>query len=851
MHNWRNWLLGAALSVLAASGVAAGPAAAPVSLNIEAQPIGSALNEFARQTGLQVVLFAEVSQGVTSPRLAGSYDPQQALRILLANTGLSYEYINERTVAIRKRTEKSTSQNAVGQAGAAGMRVAQADQPDRTAGVGSRPASPGVSASPGEPASPVQLDEIVVTAQKRTERLIDTPQSVTVLSAEELAKLGATQLRDFANTVPGLSLTTAGTGYTQITLRGVTTGFDLGSTVAIYVDDVPYGSSSPFADGPRATLDSGLFDLDHIEVLRGPQGTLYGASTMGGLFKYVTKRPDAAGFSGETSVGVSVTGDGGGVNYNVAAAVNIPIVADRAALRASAFEAHDGGYLDNIALGQKDVNRSNVSGGRLDLLLTPVDRLSVRVAGFLQNITRDGEGTADYTFAGADPYGALGQSRRLEEPFDQHFRLISGTVAYDLPWASLTSISSYQTMQSAFSGDITGLYASLCPYAGYQCGAFGYIQDTSLHKFTQELRLASRNNRRFEWLLGAFYTHERSDLAQNYLPYDLLGVLQPNTLITYEAPSTYQEYAAFGDLTWHINDSLDITGGVRYAGNDQDKSQIGTGLFGLSHPDVHSADHVFTYLADARYHFNERATGYVRYATGYRPGGPNLYTLNPATGQLNGTPMFQADRLRSYEAGFKGESSDRRFGVDLAGYYIDWSNIQVTVVSGGFSTIENAAGGAKIHGVELALTARPIDAVLLSGSFAYQDAKLSRADADLGAYAGESLPNVPRFTAAMNADYKIPLATDSLQPSVGATARYQDQREASFDNNVGFPQYHLPGYVMFDLRSGLTINSLSVQLIVRNLLDRHAQLSAYTWRGVPQVAIAQPRTLGVELHYGF
>src|SRR5205807_1213614 len=197
----------------------------------------------------------------------------------------------------------------------------------------------------------------------REERLIDTPQSVSVLSSNDIAKLGATKFSDFANTVPGLSFQTSGAGFTDITLRGVTAGFDISPTVGLYVDEVPYGSSTTFGFGAQVALDVGLFDLDRVEILRGPQGTLYGASTMGGL---------------------------------------------------------------------------------IDLLFIPTDALTVRLTGFLQDISRDGEPTADYTFAGAKPYGRLDQNRRLTENFTERFELVSGTGTYDFGPVTLTSISSYQ-----------------------------------------------------------------------------------------------------------------------------------------------------------------------------------------------------------------------------------------------------------------------------------------------------------------------------------------------------------------------------------------------------------------------
>jgi iron complex outermembrane receptor protein len=700
--------------------------------------------------------------------------------------------------------------------------------------------SEGASASSEQ----IQLQEIIVTAQKREERLIDTPQSVSVLSADALTKDDAVQFRDFANTVPALTFTTLGAGYTQISLRGVTTGFDVGPTVGIYVDDVPYGSSTGFGDGAQQTLDVGLFDLDRIEVLRGPQGTLYGASTMGGLIKYVSKPPDTSSFSGNARAGVSGTQDGG-TNYDAAAAVNVPIVTGKVAVRASGYESHDGGYIDNIALGQKDVNRSNVRGGRLDLLFTPSDALAIRITGFLQDISRDGEATATYSFSGVPLGDSLAQRRLVAEPFDQRFRLVSGAATYNLGAATLTSISSYQTLRAEFVQDLSALYVPRLASVGLRFGAVGVAEALATDKFTQEVRLASAGTNTLEWLVGGFYTRETSVRALDFVLRDVAGRPAPNKLFAVSAPSRYAEYAAFGDLTWHLTSKFDVSGGVRYARNDQTYAQNGSGPLGVTTPTLGSSEGVFTYLANTRYHFSKQATAYLRYATGYRPGGPAFVTIDATTGlPTGGQPTFQADRLKSYEAGFKAETVDRRFGLDLAGYYINWSNIQISVVRGGFGAVVNAPGGANVRGAELTLSARTTPNFTATGTFAYQDAHMSEAEADIGAAKGERLPNVPRFTTALNADYKLPIA--SLQSTVGGTLRYVSDRNASFDKSAGFPQYHLPKYATVDLHTGFTFRSVNLQLYVHNLLDERGQLSALTWRGEPAVGILQPRTIGIS-----
>lgn len=695
--------------------------------------------------------------------------------------------------------------------------------------------------------SEVAGGDIVVTAQKRAERLLETPQSVTAISGEDLARINAMQFRDFANSVPALSFTTAGPGQTQLTLRGVTAGNDIGPTVGVYVNDVPYGSSTAFTNASSLSLDAGLFDMDRIEVLRGPQGTLYGASTMGGLIKYVTAAPQLDGVSGSAQAGVSDTRHGG-ISYNGGAAFNVPVVTDKVALRANGFYSRDGGFIDNLALGRKDVNRSRVYGGRADLLLKPSDALSIRIGGYLQNIHRGGTAAADYTLAGEPVDGSFDQRRLLAEGFEQRFRLASGTIDYDLGPATLTSITSYQTTRVAFRQDASAVYVPLLGQFGLNFDAVAVDQARSTKKFTQELRLASNGTGTIDWLVGGFFTNENSRNGQLIVPYDANGSIAPVDLATIAIPSRYRELAAFGNLTWHITERFDVSGGLRYARNTQRFEQIGSGLLIGSQPQARSSDDVVTYLANARYRFSDKATFYVRYATGYRPGGPNYVVDDPLTGEPLAPATFKSDSLQSFEAGFKAETADRSFGIDLAGYYIDWNDIQIATAAGGVSVIANA-GGAHVTGAELTLTARPSSTLTATGSFAWQHARIADDSADLGATKGDRLPNVPKYTVTMNLDYRAP-ATSALRPSAGATVRFVSDRSSSFDGSARFPQYDLPDYVAVDLRAGATFGPVEAQVFVRNLFDTRGQLSAATvlsiLGGPAQVSMMQPRTIGLS-----
>lgn len=694
--------------------------------------------------------------------------------------------------------------------------------------------------------------DIVVTAQKRSERLIDTPQSVTALSAADLSRLDAKQFVDFANTVPGLQYVSQGAGTTQISMRGVTSGADVSSTVGIYVDDVPYGSSSAFANGARRALDVGLFDIDRVEVLRGPQGTLYGASSMGGVLKYVMTKPSLTEYEGKAQAGVSST-EHGGTSYDGSAVVNVPIVRDKIAVRASGFYSRDGGYFDNVETGERNVDRGKIYGGRVEALFAPTEDLSIRLTGFAQNIRRNGNAYASINLDGTPVAGWLDQSHPLDEPFRSNFRLGSATIGYDFGWATLTSITSYQSNKTYDSTDGSSVYALyLQILAGVPAEAVEINELARTRKFTQEIRFASPTGTKLEWQIGGFYTYEKSLLSQVADTYAAGLTLLPDVnAVSAAIDSRYREYAVFGDLTYHLTDKFDVTGGIRYAHNNQRFTQDASGILVVSAPGSSSHEGVATYLANARYRFSRNVTAYARFATGYRPGGPNYRVIDPITGNPS-SPTFHSDKLESYEGGIKAESADHTFGIDLSGYYIDWKNIQLLSPVAGVTAYTNGPG-AHIKGAELTLTAHPDRDLTITGAFAYNDGKLTEAVPVLGARKGERLPNTPHVTASVNADYT--LFSSPLKPTIGGTLRFASDSEVSFDASPSLRQYRLPSYETLDLRAGLSFGPVDAQVYVQNLFDTHGQLAGQTilsqLGGPAQVLILRPRTVGLRLSTHF
>jgi outer membrane receptor protein involved in Fe transport len=845
--------LAACLGVVTAAS-AADPDAAVVhhTLSIPRQTLDVALKDLARQTGFQIVRFSDAVKGdvIVGP-LNGAYSIEQALQALLAPSGLTYRSLNSRAYMVVTPQEASGQTGALKQGAAPAdatavaaesLRLARADEAMAPA----RPQTPSVAADEN---GGMSLEEVIVTAQKVEQRLRDVPMSITAMTVRELRALDATQFLDFANTVPSLSFTSSGVGQTQVSLRGVTSGYNVSPTVGIYVDDVPYGSSTPFVNGAQLALDVGLFDLSRIEILRGPQGALYGASTMGGLLKYVTNAPDAANVGGTARANISST-QSRGVGYDAASAINAPLADNAAALRVGGFYRRNDGYIDNLTLDDQGVDQAEIYGGRIDFMYAPSERLSVRLSAFAQDIARDGSIAADFDRLSGRPIdGPLEQRRTLAEPFGQRFRLASATVKYEFDAAALTSITGYQTARTRAITDYSALYVPQFGGAD-ELSAIGLTRATDTDKLTHEVRLAKMGPK-VDWLLGAFYTREDSGQFQQLLAYDPGGALSPRNFLTLEIPSGFEEAAGFGNLTFHLSGKLDVAAGLRYVHNSQRQEQVGSGEMIEAIEERSSSDSVATYLASVRYRPRAGLMTYFRFATGYRPGGPNA-VVNDANGQPRAPTTFDSDELASYEVGVKFGGAGRRLSADLAVYYIDWDDMQILAIRNGLGVVANAAK-ARSEGAELTVSARPVSDLSIVGAFGYARAELTEDAPDLGGVNGESLPDTPELTAALSAEYRLRLGGHDA--FAGAAVRYVADRSANFDQSMGMPQYELPAYTAVDVRGGITVGSARLQLYCRNVGDERGQLSAMTGTsptgGPANVSILQPRTVGVSLDMNF
>lgn len=740
---------------------------------------------------------------------------------------------------------------------------------------------PGALATPSQNADPAPAgsrtggagEDIIVTAQKRQQTLIDVAQSVSVVSGATLENQQANDFTDYLKNVPNLQLVQGTPGQGRLVLRGVNTG-GVASTVAVYLDETPFGSSSGLANGAELAGDFDTFDMARIEVLRGPQGTLYGASSLGGLLKFVSNAPDPSQVEGRVRASLEDT-RGGAMSYKGSAMFNLPL-GDTLAFRASGSYRKQGGFIDSIGTAGSDVDRDindlQSYGGRASLLWAPSSALSVRLSALLQDLKVDASSVIETDPATLKPlYGGLTLSQYVPSFSDVRYRIYNALIDYDFGFATLTSSTSYSTQRQSRRDDQTPFLTTLVPLISAAVGlpdlpaADGYLrQRTNNRRWTQEVRLSSGASRSFEWLVGGYYTNEKAEILQRY------EVVSPGTLnpLNYPliadvaSPSRYEEYAGFANGTLHVGEHFDLDLGGRYSHNNQRARQVGAGP--LAGPALiispRSSDDVFTYSVAPKIKFGEQASLYARVAKGYRPGGPNII---PPGAPASIPTTFGADTVTSYEVGFKGETSDRTAGIEAAIYHIDWNDIQLLAVVNNFGVNVNGTS-ADIDGAEVTVTLRPTRGLITSINAAYTDAKLA-GDTDpqtLGAVKGDRLPFTPKYSISVNADYEWSLGGD-VKAAVGGSIRSLSRQSGGYDPVYrsiygGFAR--LPAYEVVDLRAGIDFGRFGVELYAKNAFDAAGLTSttSLTASGIPLNAngalttgVIRPRTLGISLNAGF
>jgi iron complex outermembrane receptor protein len=814
--------------------------------NVPAGSLRSALDAFARQSGRQVMYRGDEVRSARSPGVRGTRTADDAFNAIVAGSGFVAKMDRSGAFAVVKGGNGQAGDNAPsGEEGPSDTALAENGSA-----------------------------EIVVTAQKRRERLVDVPVPVTALSSTDLVQENLVRLADYARRIPGL--TVAGNELDSISIRGINAGSSgTNPTVAVTLDDLPVSNSMGLSGPSFPDIDPA--DLSRVEVLRGPQGTLYGASSLGGLIKLVTRTPDTKDFSGRVEIGGSKISDGG-YGWQGRASVNIPVWEDRLGIRLSAFRREDPRWLDNINPGYagKDVNTSRTEGWRAALVFKPIDDLTINASYLRQTIETQSSGTVRVTPYPTDyrPLNSYDSIDVVPGSAKGLVRVISLKADYELPFATLSSVSGWSKLTNNSSGDVTQSFPFVLSAANglgplfpnAPAGSSVSLDNVfSNRKFSQEVRLASDPAAAFSWLIGGFYTNENPHIQQTLNALDPGGDLL-GLVVGFPVPLGFKEKAVFGSVAYKFTDQFDVQVGGRYSRNEQtfQQNQI-TGpaavpLFGPSQPDAPvftSEDDSFTWLVTPRYRFNDDMMIYGRFATGYRPGGPNT---TAAGGQ-----SFRPDSVTNYEVGLKGYLLDRKVTVDASLFWIDWKDIQLAgQTAAGLNILANG-GAARSRGVEFSGEWRLGSGWSINGNATYTDAALTQAivpptptTVSVIGPKGTQLPITPKFASNLGVDKLVQLA-NGWRLNLGANWTHVGNRNSLLRSAAPAAAgrrdaLRMPAYEVVDMHATLTDGAWEATIFARNIGNGRGIVAISDGQGLSPATSAtflQPRTIGVIVARNF
>ncbi|WP_370177890.1 TonB-dependent receptor [Alteriqipengyuania sp.] len=725
-------------------------------------------------------------------------------------------------------------------------------------------------------------NQIIVTATRREAQLQDVPLSVTAFSQEDLTEKGIVGYERLARETPGVVLNRPTQNFNNFTARGISTnGYSAGlqAPVAIYIDELPIS-----ANGNSTILDPNLYDVERVEFLRGPQGTLFGSGSLAGAMRIITKSPNPNHFEASALVDLGYTEEGG-LRQRYNGMINIPIAEDTMAFRAVGYYRNEDGWVDNIGTGIDDANSLEAYGIRAAVLIEPTDRFSVKLS-----VNKEVSKPADSSLTNP----ALGTYvRRTDRPdeFQSDLLALNATVVADFGFAELTSSTTYSDLTGDFIVDLAGTYNQLVPFS---LDAVGYDDI-----IVQEVRLASSHDGPFEWIVGGFYFDKRRSVDFDYRTTEAFLNL---TGVTAFPDQYYQRFknftdisekAVFGELTYRFSDQLWLTGGLRYGevqvqtttrGGGYTSNFLTVGFCTVFTPQCFgfipalttgpivpgqgllAKDDKLSWKGSISFKPSDNVTTYATVSTGFRPPVVNARAglAPPASAPTDITIPDGAtsDKLTNYEIGLKGSFFDNRFTANLAAFYIDWNNIQVQAnrVSDAIQFATNI-GGAVSKGIEFELVARPVDGLRLQASGAYIDARIDDLSASEAAISGAE-PDIrlatPEFQGSATATYSFPVG-DTETAFVTGNVSYVGSYPGLFPNVPGQPTVQSPQYdetdeyVFVNAYAGVNLSpDLSVTAYVENVFNNDAIVYVHPEAFLDgRYARLRPRTFGVRTNFVF
>lgn len=739
------------------------------------------------------------------------------------------------------------------------------------------------------------LQEIVVTASKRESNLETTAISITAITGDALQEHGISNLQEVLYQAPGVSFrTNGGPGQTEIQMRGMTSAGGEAPTVGFYLDEVPLTPAAQ-SDNGKVVLDPNLFDLNRVEVLRGPQGTLYGSGSMGGTIRLITNQPDLGSVAVNSQVVLSDT-DAGGFNRAESGALNLPLIQDKVALRIVYSDSHDAGWVDRIVLNpfplptnpnpacgpvygcvrgnvlgapvQADyhnVNDLQTTGARATLLIKPTDRLSIEPMVLYQHQSAGGANTFDTmpgTLAHYQPFD-------LSEPISDNFTLYSISLKYHFDPFDLTSVSAKWDRKQQTYQDFAEQMQEVFETPGYTIASGGLGSGPAydidkVSQFSQEIRLSSNWQGPLKALLGVFYSDYDSLLLFNASLPGAQNVLGETAISVQNQPTKIQQEAIFGEASYKFTDQLEATVGLRRYKYESQLSVIsyGAALANFVTDPLTSFNKTSNVGYNPKFNLsytpNANDLLYFTAAKGFRPGAANnavpvegpvgCATELAALGLKAAPTGYGPDSVWSYEIGNKLQLFDRRVTINSAVYFERWTAIQQQIALNpcGFLYTTNQ-GTADIYGGELEVAARLTPAWTLSLNAAYTDAELTTNVPEAGAMKGVQLQDIPKYTGGAAIEYSVPISTNFKFMS-----RLDDDYTGSRNDAYG----PLPGYNLVNFRTGITSNSWTVHLFAKNLTNRIVDISNTITLSVAtplymRAVSNQPAEFGVDVNYRY
>jgi iron complex outermembrane receptor protein len=780
-------------------------------------------------------------------------------------------------------------------------------------------AADAAAATTADTSSTGGLQEVVVTARKRSENLQEVPISIDVFSQQDLKNLAISNMDDYLQRVPSISYISTGPGTQLFVMRGVSDGSNPNyantSSTAFIVDDMSmsYGGAQP---------DLHLYDIQNIQILNGPQGTTFGAGAMSGAILYVTNKPDLHAFS------AGVDFDGGQIqsaqqNWSYQGYLNAPLIDGVLGLRVSAFSDSHGGFIDNelttrtwvngsvsdnAQWAREDYNRENVEGGRIALKAQITEGWSALLTYGFQRQSTLGAWDEDPTLA-PRTVSRFGPESNLFETNMVDFHVDGDVGIANLVFASTywnaerrqwdeysqyeqnynigarnTPPTGYPGTQEGFTCQTDQYYSVLlnptlpaAPFSGCKPSLQYYDYDINPQRWSNELRLSSKDGGRLHWIAGLYWekTVDRNYSNTYYMPnlqyggeafqYELqyYGITQrtlpPGVWYTYTETSDILQTTEFANINFDITSKLNVEAGVVHFHDDEtyDTPILGFAYAPNAPSDFTSTSRKWDSKLGVSYKLTDQDMLYADWGQGFRPGGSNS-GLPGGCYSSGVTQSYDPDTLNNYELGLKTTSLNHRLLWNTAAYYMDWKELQALIYDAlvcPSSSYNINVGDARIYGVESNIDFKVNENWSLQASVDYTDSRItSAASANYDSYVGERLPFAPYFNWAWNARYEYPLAS-ALRGYLQFDMSHKGDMYNGLnpdDKNTGLPRILQPPYTLMNLRLGLNPaegERWLLELYITNLTDKNAIVYSNTGNFDLRLTTNEPRVYGLRVSY--